>query len=120
MAHALAAFRSALYFLFLVVTIVPWATVAVIYSIFVRGARLYWVCAGWLTLSVWGARMICGVQARVHGRENLPDSPVVCCRSTSRPGRRWPILADAASPVLRLQARAAVHPFFGWAMARMD
>ena len=50
MARALAAFRSALYFLFLVVTIVPWATVAVIYSIFVRGERLYWVCAGWLNL----------------------------------------------------------------------
>jgi 1-acyl-sn-glycerol-3-phosphate acyltransferase len=77
MAFALAAFRSGLYFLFLVVTIVPWATVAVIYSIFVRGERLYWVCAGWLRVSIWGARVICGVHARVQGYENLPDSPVV-------------------------------------------
>ena len=67
MGNALAAVRSAIFFLFLVVTIVPWATVAVIYSIFVRGERLYWVCAGWLRVSVWGARVICGVRARVHG-----------------------------------------------------
>ena len=40
MGTALAAVRSAIFFLFLVVTIVPWATAAVIYSIFVRGERL--------------------------------------------------------------------------------
>jgi 1-acyl-sn-glycerol-3-phosphate acyltransferase len=69
---ALAAFRSALFFLFLVVTIVPWATAAVIYSIFVRGERLYWVCAGWLRLAVWGARVICGVRARVRATRTCP------------------------------------------------
>ena len=52
MSRALAVLRSALFFLFLFITIVPWATVAVIYSIFVRGTRVYWLCAGWLTVSV--------------------------------------------------------------------
>jgi 1-acyl-sn-glycerol-3-phosphate acyltransferase len=121
MAHPLAAVRSAVYFLFLVVTIVPWATVAVIYSIFVRGERLYWLCAGWLRVSVWGARVICGVQARVQGRENLPDSPVVLL---SKHQSAWETLAFPSlmpHPLCYVFKRELLWiPFFGWAMARMD
>ena len=121
MHFAISAFRSALYFLFLVVTVVPWATVAVIYSIFVRGERLYWLCAGWLTLSVWGARVICGVRARVQGRENLPDSPVVLL---SKHQSAWETLAFPSlmpHPLCYVFKRELLWiPFFGWAMARMD
>jgi 1-acyl-sn-glycerol-3-phosphate acyltransferase len=121
MARFVAACRSALYFVFLVVTIVPWATVAVLYSIFVRGERLYWVCAGWLGVSIWGARVICGVQARVHGRENLPDSPVVLL---SKHQSAWETLAFPAlmpKPLCYVFKRELLWiPFFGWAMARMD
>jgi len=121
MGFALAAFRSGLYFLFLVVTIVPWATVAVIYSIFVRGERLYWVCAGWLRVAVWGARVICGVQARVQGYENLPDSPVVMLPKHQS---AWETLAFPSlmpHPLCYVFKRELLWiPFFGWAMARMD
>jgi 1-acyl-sn-glycerol-3-phosphate acyltransferase len=121
MARFVAACRSALYFVFLVVTIVPWATVAVLYSIFVRGERLYWVCAGWLGVSIWGARVICGVQARVQGRENLPDSPVVLL---SKHQSAWETLAFPPlmpRPLCYVFKRELLWiPFFGWAMARMD
>ena len=121
MARPLAAFRSAIFFLFLVLTIVPWATVAVIYSIFVRGERLYWVCAGWLRVAVWGARVICGVQARVQGRENLPDSPVVMLPKHQS---AWETLAFPSlmpHPLCYVFKRELLWiPFFGWAMARMD
>jgi 1-acyl-sn-glycerol-3-phosphate acyltransferase len=121
MARFVAACRSALYFVFLVVTIVPWATVAVLYSIFVRGERLYWVCAGWLRVSIWGARVICGVQARVQGRENLPDSAVVLL---SKHQSAWETLAFPTlmpHPLCYVFKRELLWiPFFGWAMARMD
>jgi len=121
MGNALAAVRSAIFFLFLVVTIVPWATVAVIYSIFVHGERLYWVCAGWLRVSVWGARVICGVRARVHGYENLPDSPVVMLPKHQS---AWETLAFPSlmpHPLCYVFKRELLYiPFFGWAMARMD
>jgi len=121
MTRFLAACRSAIYFVFLIVTIVPWATVAVLYSIFVRGERLYWVCAGWLGLSVWGARVICGVHARVQGRENLPDSPVVLL---SKHQSAWETLAFPTlmpHPLCYVFKRELLWiPFFGWAMARMD
>ena len=99
----------------------PWATVAVLYSIFVRGARLYWVCAGWLRVAVWGARVICGVQARVQGRENLPDSAVVLL---SKHQSAWETLAFPTlmpHPLCYVFKRELLWiPFFGWAMARMD
>ena len=121
MARFVAACRSALYFVFLVVTVVPWATAAVLYSIFVRGERLYWVCAGWLGVSIWGARVICGVQARVQGRENLPDSPVVLL---SKHQSAWETLAFPTlmpKPLCYVFKRELLWiPFFGWAMARMD
>ena len=121
MAKSLAVLRSALFFLFLFVTIVPWATVAVVYSIFVRGERVYWLCAGWLTVSVWGARVICGVRARVQGWENLPDTPVVLL---SKHQSAWETLAFPTlmpHPLCYVFKRELLWiPFFGWAMARMD
>jgi 1-acyl-sn-glycerol-3-phosphate acyltransferase len=121
MGFALAAFRSALFFLFLVVTIVPWATAAVIYSIFVHGERLYWVCAGWLRLAVWGARVICGVRARVLGYENLPDSPVVMLPKHQS---AWETLAFPSlmpHPLCYVFKRELLWiPFFGWGLALMS
>ena len=121
MGKALAVLRSALFFLFLFVTIVPWATFVVVYSIFVRGERVYWVCAGWLKVSIWGARVICGIRARVQGWENLPDSPVVLL---SKHQSAWETLAFPAlmpNPLCYVFKRELLWiPFFGWAMARMD
>ena len=118
---ALAAFRSALYFLFLVLTIVPWATVAVIYSIFVQGERLYSVCAGWLRVAIWGARVICGVDYRVQGRENLPDVPVVMLPKHQSAWETFAFPALMPHPLCYVFKRELLYiPFFGWAMARMD
>ena len=64
MARALSALRSALFVLFLAVTVAPWAIVGLVYSIFVRGERLYWYFAGWLALSIWGARVSSAACAR--------------------------------------------------------
>ncbi|MBT9598553.1 MAG: 1-acyl-sn-glycerol-3-phosphate acyltransferase [Vitreoscilla sp.] len=118
--------RSALFFLWLVVTVVPWATFVVLMSIFVRGTRLYWVCVGWLAASIWGARVICGVRYQVHGLENVP---------TAADGRAAVLLAPKhqstwetfAFPVLMPHPLCYVFkrellwiPFFGWAIGSLD
>ena len=118
--------RSALFFLWLVVTVVPWATFVVLMSIFVRGTRLYWVCVGWLAASIWGARVICGVRHRVHGLETVP---------TAADGRPAVLLAPKhqstwetfAFPVLMPHPLCYVFkrellwiPFFGWAIGSLD
>ena len=70
----LAALRSALYVLFLAVSVVPWALVVLLIAPFSSSTTIYWSCAGWLKLSIWGARVICGVRYRVRGMHNVPTA----------------------------------------------
>ena len=120
------ALRSALYVLYLIATVVPWAMLMLLLSIFVRGTRLYWPTMRWLRMAIWGARTICGVKHRVTGMENVP---------TAADGRASVLLASKhlstwetfAFPTLMPHPLAYVFkrellmvPFFGWAMGRLD
>jgi 1-acyl-sn-glycerol-3-phosphate acyltransferase len=120
------ALRSAVFLLWLAVTVVPWATAVLIVSIFVRGDPVYWMCAGWLRVAVWGARVICGVRWRVHGMQNLPsaaektESVILLSKHQST----WETFAYPAlmpHPLAYVFKRELLYiPFFGWAMARLD
>jgi 1-acyl-sn-glycerol-3-phosphate acyltransferase len=118
--------RSALFVAWLALTVMPWATVVVLASIFVGGRPIYRLCVGWLTLAIWSARVICGVQWRVHGMANVP---------TAAEGRAAVLLAPKhqstwetfAFPVLMPHPLSYVFkrellwiPFFGWAIGRLD
>ena len=121
MARALAVLRSTIFVLFLTITVAPWAMVGLVYSLFVRGERLYWYFAGWLALSVWAARVICGVRARVHGRENLPDAAVVVLPKHQSTWETFAFPTILPRPLCYVFKRELLYiPFFGWAMARMD
>jgi 1-acyl-sn-glycerol-3-phosphate acyltransferase len=58
MQRAFWAFRSALFALWMGVTVVPYATAVVLASLFVKGTPLYWMCIAWLREVIWGARVI--------------------------------------------------------------
>jgi 1-acyl-sn-glycerol-3-phosphate acyltransferase len=119
--RVLHALRSALFVLFLVVTVVPWGTAVVVMSLFVRGNAVYWTCVGWLRLAIWGARVICGVRARLHGFENLPDSPVVLLPKHQSTWETFAFPGLMPRPLAYVFKRELLYiPFFGWSMARMD
>ena len=44
---AASALRSALFVIWMGVTVVPWALAVVVASIFVRGNPIYWMCIAW-------------------------------------------------------------------------
>ncbi len=118
--------RSALYGLFLLVTVVPWALVAVAYSAFVRGDRMYWLCVGWLRLATWGAKVICGVRYRVTGLDHLPSAANAHAAVLLAPKHQstWETFAFPAlmpHPLAYVFKRELLWiPFFGWAIGRMD
>ena len=121
MTRALAAARSALFVLFMIVTVVPWAILGIVYSIFVRGERLYWMIIVWLRTTIWAARAICGVRARVQGRENLPGSPVILLPKHQSTWETFAFPTLMPRPLCYVFKRELLFiPFFGWAMARMD
>jgi 1-acyl-sn-glycerol-3-phosphate acyltransferase len=113
--------RSALFVLFMAVTVVPWALGVLIVSAFASGATVYRMCVGWLDTAIWGAKVICGVHARIQGRENLPDSPVVMCPKHQSTWETFAFPGLMPHPLCYVFKRELLYiPFFGWAMARMD
>jgi 1-acyl-sn-glycerol-3-phosphate acyltransferase len=121
MRTAFYALRSALFLLWMSVTVVPWGTAVLIYSVFVRGDRIYWLCAGWLRAAIWGCRVICGVRARVSGMENLPDTAVILLPKHQSTWETFAFPTLMPKPLAYVFKRELLFiPFFGWAMSRMD
>lgn len=118
---ALHAVRSAIFVLWMAVTVVPYGISVLILSIFVRGDRLYWYTMFWLRLATWGARTICGVRARVSGMENLPDAPVVLAPKHQSTWETFAFPCLMPRPLCYVFKRELLYvPFFGWAMGRLD
>ena len=115
------AVRSAIFVLFLALTVIPWALAVLLVSVFASGNVVYWMCVGWLRTAIWGAKVICGVQARLHGFENLPDTPVVMLPKHQSTWETFAFPGLMPHPLCYVFKRELLYiPFFGWAMARMD
>ena len=113
--------RSALFVLFLAITVVPWALSVVLVSVFVRGNPVYWMCVGWLRTAIWGAKVICGVHARLHGMDHLPDGPLVLLPKHQSTWETFAFPGLMPRPLAYVFKRELLYiPFFGWAMSRMD
>jgi 1-acyl-sn-glycerol-3-phosphate acyltransferase len=126
MMRILWAVRSALFLLFLVVTVVPWALFVVLISMFASSTTIYWVCAGWLATAVWGAKVICGVRTRVQGMDHVPSAAdargaVLLASKHQSTYETFLYPALMPHPLAYVFKRELLYiPFFGWAMARMD
>jgi 1-acyl-sn-glycerol-3-phosphate acyltransferase len=125
----LARVRSVLFFLWMTLTVIPIAIVVLIAAIFVRGNRLYWMCQGFLRLSIWGARVICGVKYRVQGMDLLPSrdtphdklAPVILCPKHQSAWETFAFPALMSHPLSYVFKRELIYiPFFGWAMGQLD
>ncbi len=126
MRQAFWAIRSALFVLWMLVTVVPIALAVVLASIFVKGTPLYWMCISWLRLVIWGARVICGVRHRVQGMDHVPtaEQGLSAVLLASKHQSTWETFAY---PVLMSHPLCYVFkkellrvPFFGWAIGRLD
>jgi 1-acyl-sn-glycerol-3-phosphate acyltransferase len=105
----------------MIVTVIPWALAVLVYSAFVRGDKVYWLCVGWLNTAIWGAKAICGVHARLHGTQNLPDTPVVLLPKHQSTWETFAFPGLMPHPLAYVFKRELLYiPFFGWAMGRMD
>jgi 1-acyl-sn-glycerol-3-phosphate acyltransferase len=124
-AGPLARLRSALFLLWMGVTVVPYAIAALVLSIFQRGDPVYWVCIAWLRRCIWGARAICGVHYRVQGMENLPAAdplaPVILCPKHQSTWETFAFPTLMSHPLCYVFKRELLYiPFFGWAIGRLD
>jgi 1-acyl-sn-glycerol-3-phosphate acyltransferase len=117
--------RSALFVLWMAVTVVPWALAVLVASLFASSERVYWMCVGWLRSAIWGARVICGVRARVRGLERMPPadrmSPLILLSKHQSTWETFAYPTLMPHPLAYVFKRELLWiPFFGWAMARLD
>ena len=117
--------RSAVFVLWMAVTVIPFAIAALLLSIFVRGDPVYWVCIAWLHVVIWGARVICGVHHRVQGMEQLPSAdrlaPVILAPKHQSTWETFAFPTLMSHPLCYVFKRELLLiPFFGWAIGRLD
>lgn len=111
--------RSALYFLFLIVTVIPYAFACVLWAPLPVHWR-YKLTVGWPWLALWGARVFCGIRWQVKGAENLPDGPAIIM---SKHQSAWETLYFPAQMPREVcfVYKKELHwvPFFGWGLASL-
>ncbi|TEA80304.1 1-acyl-sn-glycerol-3-phosphate acyltransferase [Allopusillimonas ginsengisoli] len=112
--------RAALYQLFLIVTVIPYAFACILWAPLPRPWR-YRLTVGWPRMAVWGAKVFLGIRWQVKGWDNLPDGPGIVL---SKHQSAWETLFFPAYMPRELcfVYKRELHyvPFFGWGLALLD
>lgn len=126
MEKAMVYLRAVVFTLWMMVVVVPVGVVLLSASIFISGEPLYRICTWFLKASIWGARVICGIEYRVHGRERLIEMnargqrAVLCSKHQSTwETFAYPVLLPMPLSYV-FKRELILVPFFGWSMARLD
>jgi 1-acyl-sn-glycerol-3-phosphate acyltransferase len=120
----MAALRSCLHLLWMLITVVPVAVYLLTSALLgASGHRLYRMARFWLWLSVAGAKTILGIRYVVEGEEHLPaeDKPAVLLvkhQSTYETFLMPVIMPRDLAYVFKKELLYV--PFFGWAIGRLD
>ena len=119
-APASMALRSALFLLFQVVTVVPYALACLLWWPLPRPVR-YRLTVGWPRMVIWAARRIVGIRHRVIGAEHLPDGPAILL---SKHQSTWETLFYPTFMPRELcyvfKRELLYLPFFGWGIGLLD
>jgi len=112
--------RSLAYLIFLFVTVAPWGTLSCLTFPLPQPVR-YKLITYWTWIAIWGARVICGIDYKVIGLENLPvpfkeGGMIFLCKHQSR--YETLLFRGLFSPVCYVYKRELHYvPFFGWGIA---
>ncbi len=123
-ARLMALLRSILHALWMLVTVVPWGIIMVVASVRVRGKPLWWMAVRWLGWAMGGARVLLGIETRVHGFDNLPTgdtSPAILLVKHQSTLETFLMPTLMPHPLAYVFKKELLYvPFFGWAMGRLD
>jgi 1-acyl-sn-glycerol-3-phosphate acyltransferase len=83
-------------------------------------SRVHWaITVGWCRLGVWLGKVICGLETRVEGLENLPDDPsVIMIKHTSTLETYWQVTVFPKTTWV-IKHEVKYVPILGWAMKLM-
>ena len=120
----MALLRSILHALWMLVTVVPWGIVMVTASLWSSGEQMFWMAARWLGWQIDGARILCGIEVRITGMENLPTgktAPAILLSKHQSTFETFLFPTIMPHPLAYVFKKELIYvPFFGWAIGRMD
>jgi len=112
--------RSLLFFCFLIVFTIPYATACFIAFPFMRADKRYWMAVGWCRSTLVVARHLNGIRYRIEGMENLPDGPAVLLPKHQSAWETIALPAIMPRPLCYVFKRELLYvPFFGWALGML-
>jgi 1-acyl-sn-glycerol-3-phosphate acyltransferase len=119
--------RSALVFAYLVVSLIPAASLLLLVSIVRKGGFIYWrVGVPYLNGVIQAARIIGGVKYRVQGQEILDElarnkQRVILCPKHQSTWETFFLPTIAPNPLSYVFKKELLWlPLFGWALYRLD
>jgi len=109
--------RSLLFTLMMVVATVIWSGVCMLAAPLPYNKR-YYVTSRWNVFVIWAARVVCGIEYEVKGRENLPDGPAILLSKHQSAWETIFLLANMPRPLVFVFKKEILYiPFFGWGIA---
>lgn len=118
--------RSILVFTWLVVSIIPFGIGLLVSSLFLKDEKVWWWFAvPWLQSVVVAARLIGGVQYRLHGEDNLPSAEnmrrVILCPKHQSTWETFYFPSMTSHPLAYVFKKELLRiPVFGWCIGAID
>ena len=120
----MALLRSILHAGWMLLTVIPWSIWMVTASLWSDGEQMFWKASRWLSWQIDGARILCGIEVRITGMENLPTgktSPAILLVKHQSTFETFLMPAIMPHPLAYVFKKELVYiPFFGWAIGSMD
>ncbi|MAT93241.1 MAG: 1-acyl-sn-glycerol-3-phosphate acyltransferase [Halioglobus sp.] len=120
------AIRSALVFAWIVLSVIPVGIALLLFSLVLDDKKLWWWFAvPWLKGVIVAARLVGGVQYRLHGEERLPAAEdmrrVILCPKHQSTWETFYFPSMTSHPLAYVFKQELLRiPIFGWCMARLN
>lgn len=111
-------FRSALLFLIQFIA-APIICIIMIICLPFGFSVLYRLVRFWTQIIIYAARVICGINYRIIGREHIPDSPTIVLAKHQSSWETFFFLQLFPPQVWLLKRELFRIPFFGWGLAML-
>jgi 1-acyl-sn-glycerol-3-phosphate acyltransferase len=109
--------RSLVFTLLMIAATVIWAPFCFVFAPLPYARRYFWT-SRWNAFVVWSAKVICGIDYRVKGYENLPDGPAILLSKHQSAWETIFYLWFMPRPLVYVFKKEILYiPFFGWGMA---